>query len=135
MGRLSMGKHLFRGAVAALMSIAVAGAAAAQTVTARRVPRDSVITRLFGVGQMDTILVLTPAVAREPYGSAAWFDVSRKLDSLLTPGMPRLVFRRADGTFMATTTNVPRGWLGFNAQGPSLPDGDNITYFAHPQIL
>jgi len=61
--------------------------------------------------------------------------VSRKLDSLLTPGMPRLVFRRADGTFMATTTKVPRGWLGFNAQGPSLPDGDNITYFAHPQIL
>ncbi len=134
MGRLSMGKHLSRGAVAALFSISVVGTIAAQ-VTARRVPRDSVSVHTFGIGQMDTILVLSRALAREQYGSPAWFDLSRKLDSLLTPGMPRLLLRRADGTFMTTTTTLSRGWLGFNAQGPSLPDGDKVTYFAYPQIL
>jgi membrane-associated protease RseP (regulator of RpoE activity) len=133
MGRLSMGRQLSRGAVAALISIAFTGALAAQTVTARRVPRDTVMVRAFGVGQMDTILVLARALAHEQYGSPAWFDLSRKLDSLT--GMSRLLLRRADGTLMNSTANLSRGWLGFNAQGPSLPDGDRVTYFDYPQIL
>ena len=49
--------------------------------------------------------------------------------------MPERFGRRADGTFMTTTTTLSRGWLGFNAQGPSVTDGEKITYFAHPRIL
>ena len=62
MGRLRMGKSLARpltgGAVAALFSITLAGAVAAQTVIAapRRTARDSMFVRTFGVGKMDSIL-------------------------------------------------------------------------------
>lgn len=141
MGRLRMGKSLARpltgGAVAALFSITLAGTVAAQTVIAapRRTARDSMFVRTFGVGKMDSILVLWRALHDEQYGSPAWLELSRKLDSLVTV-VPRLMIRQnGGGGGMLTATNVPRGWLGFNAQGPSLPEGDRVTYFAHPQIL
>jgi serine protease Do len=61
-------------------------------------------------------------------------ELSGKMDSLLRVA-PRLLIRRGDGAVVTTAAKVSRGWLGFNAQGPSLPDGDNVTYFAYPQIL
>jgi hypothetical protein len=134
MGRLSMGRSFGRGAVAALCSIILAQTVFAQgVVTARRVSRDSVVVRTLGVGKMDTILVLWRALSDEQYGSPAWLDLTRKVDSLLNGG-PRIMIRQTPGGLL-TTTNVPRGWLGFNAQGPSVTDGEKVTYFAYPRIL
>lgn len=132
-----MDRHLSRGIVAALLSTTLGGSLVAQTITSvpRRPTRDSVWVHTFGVGKMDTVVVLMRALDREQYGSPAWFELSRKVDSLFTD-MPRVFLRRADGaTVAATTTNMSRGWLGFNAQGPSLHDGEKVTYFAYPQIL
>jgi membrane-associated protease RseP (regulator of RpoE activity) len=136
MGRLSMASPFARGAAAALMSMTLAGTVAAQTVISvprRGTARDSILVRTFGLGKMDTILVLWRSLAHEQYGSPAWFGLSRKLDSLVI-GMPRMMLRQSQGE-MRTERNVPRGWLGFNAQGPSMTDGEKVTYFAHPQIL
>jgi membrane-associated protease RseP (regulator of RpoE activity) len=132
-------KRSVRGVAAALLLTPVAGTLSAQAVSAgpRRPAGDSIFVRAIGVGRMDSILVLWRALDREPYGSPAWLGLSRKVDSLLT-NMPRVFIRQSrgggpGGSF--SMSNVPRGWLGFNAQGPSLPDGDKMTYFAHPQIL
>ena len=130
-----MGKLFVRGAVAALLSISAGGGASAQGVIAvpRGVVRDSILVRTLGVGKIDTIVVLTRAMGREEYGSPAWLELSRKVDSLMT-GLPRVMIReKVSGG--QTATNVPRGWLGFNAQGPSVFDGEKVTYFAYPQIL
>jgi hypothetical protein len=134
MGRFQMGRFFACGAIGALLSISAAEASSAQGVIA--VPRrggDSIVVRAFGLGKMDTIVVLTRAMGREEYGSPAWLQLSRKVDSLLT-GLPRVMIRQNVSTG-PTARNVPRGWLGFNAQGPSLFDGERVTYFAYPQIL
>src|SRR5690348_9722700 len=95
MGRFQMGKTFVRGAVAALFSVSVAGAASAQGTIAvpRRGAGDSIVVRAFGVGKMDTIVVLARAMGREEYGSPAWLELSRKVDSLMT-GLPRLMIRQ-----------------------------------------
>ena len=130
-----MDRFFVRGAVAALLWISIAEATSAQGVieVPRRRVRDSIVVRTFGVGKMDTIVVLTRAMGREEYGSPAWLELSRKVDSLLM-GLPRVMIRQ-NVSGSAQSSNVPRGWLGFNAQGPSVFDGEKVTYFAYPQIL
>jgi hypothetical protein len=110
---------------------------AAQTTgtIVRRVPRDSIFVRQFGHGTMDTILVLWRALDREQYGSQAWLDLTRKMDSLMAIG-PRVMMRQLETNALTVGPGeTARGWLGFNAQGPSQYDGNNVTYFAYPSIL
>lgn len=135
-----MDTHLRRGAAAALLSILLAAVVGAQTAgTTRRAPQDTVFLRAFGVGKLDTMLVLSRALSREQYGSAIWLEMTRKLDSLLARA-PRMTIRQSGPGFAGMpSTAMPRGWLGFNAQGPVQHlfnnDGDHVTYFAYPQIL
>lgn len=131
-----------RGAAAALISLTAADLAAAQAVggtVRQREPRDSVIIRAFGVGKMDTIAVLFRAFEHEPYGSPVWIDMMRRVDSLVS-ATPRVMFRTNIGDGVAVASAVtPRGWIGFNAQGPAYRtidrDGERVTYFAYPSIL
>lgn len=132
-----MGSFFVRGAVAALFAVSLADAVFAQGVIA--VPRgggvrDTFVLRAFGVGKIDTIIVLTRALSQEEYGSPAWFELSRKLDSLVTTGLPRVMLRQ-NVSGALRSANAPRGWLGFIAQGPSLMDGERVTYFDYPKVL
>jgi membrane-associated protease RseP (regulator of RpoE activity) len=140
MGRLSMDTYFRRGAAAALLSTTLAGAIAAQSGgTIRRAQGDTVFLRAFGVGKLDTMLVLSRALDHEPYGSPMWLEITRKLDSLMARA-PRMSIRQTGPGFAGMpSTTMPRGWLGFNAQGPVFHmvdnDGDHVTYFAYPHIL
>ena len=136
MGRFSMHRSFVAGAVAALLSAATALPAASQAVAtgANRVAGDSVFFRSFGVGKMDTIIVLWRALGRVQYGSPAWLELTQRIDSLVIDG-PRM-FSRQPGR--AGMSNL-RGWMGFNVQGPAAyafdHDGDYVTYYAYPSVL
>lgn len=135
-----MDTYFRRGAAAAFLSTTLAGAIAAQSGgTIRRAQADTVFLRAFGVGKLDTMLVLSRALDHEQYGSPMWLEITRKLDSLMARA-PRMSIRQTGPGFAAMpSTTMPRGWLGFNAQGPVFHlfdnDGDHVTYFAYPQIL
>lgn len=135
-----MYRSFSRGAVAALLSVATALPAAAQVVVGgSRLPADSVFFRTFGVGKLDTIIVLWRALDREPYGSSTWLELTRKIDSLM-PGSPRMLLRQPGrGPLADLPVTMPQGWMGFNVQGPVAyafdRDGDYVTYFAYPSIL
>ena len=129
-----------RGAAAALLSTTLAGAIAAQSGgTIRRAQGDTVFLRAFGVGRLDTMLVLSRALDREQLGSPMWLEITRKLDSLMARAARMSIRQTGPGFAGMPATTMPRGWLGFNAQGPVFHmvdnDGDHVTYFAHPHIL
>jgi serine protease Do len=128
-----------RGAVAALLSVATALPVAAQVaVGGNRLQADSVFFRTLGVGKLDTIIVIWRALDREQYGSSAWLELTRKIDSLM-PGSPRMLLRQSGGGMGDLPVTMPKGWMGFNVQGPVAyafdRDGDYVTYFAYPSIL
>jgi serine protease Do len=131
-----------RGAAAALISLTAADLASAQAAGAtirQRQAGDSIIVRGFGVGKFDTIAVLFRAFEHEPYGSPGWIEMMRRVDSLVSVS-PRVMLRAnlGDGVGIASAV-TPRGWIGFNAQGPAYRtidrDGERVTYFAYPSIL
>lgn len=143
MKRFSMDRSPRRGAVAVLLSLGFAGvfnarANAQAGAVIRRVPADSVVIRAMGVGKMDTILFLSRALDHEQYGSPVWLELTRKLDSLMA-GATRFSIRQGGPGFAMPPLAMPRGWIGFNAQGPVQHffdnNGDRVTYFAYPQIL
>lgn len=141
-----MMKHLTlsRGAAAALLLTSVAPVLGAQgTEPVRARPQDSVFVRMFGMPGilMDSLKVLIRAYEREPYGSADYLAITRRIDSLLMSRKPTLVTRRLEPRFGPGTMPAiaPTGWLGFVTQGPSEQiidrTGQHVIYFAYPAIL
>lgn len=140
-----MDSRLTRGGAAALLTFAlgtpVAGVAA-QAVAPARVRGDTAVFRVLMSPKQDSIIALARALDRERYGSAAWLDLSARLDSMVMAGAgPNGVFfRRAGGPMLARFPEPPlRGWIGINAQGPNRQviddNGDRITYLAYPSVL
>jgi serine protease Do len=138
-----MATRFGRDVVAALMALGFSAPLAAPLgaqsgAAAGRVQRDSVVVRAFGPGMTDTIAKIFSALDREQYGSATWLAMTRKLDSLMSMTTGRLMFRTMAGA-KSLSESMPRGWVGFNAQGPSQftidTTGYRITYFAYPSIL
>ena len=121
-----MMKHLTlsRGAAAALLFTIVAPVLGAQgTEPIRARSRDSVFVRMFGAPSilMDSLKVLIRAYEREPYGSADYMAITRRIDSLLMSRKPAFATRRLEPRFGPGTMPAiaPTGWLGFVTQGPS----------------
>ena len=139
-------KHLTRsrGAAAALLLTSIAPALGAQgTEPARARPRDSVLVRMFTLPDvpMDSLKLLVRALEREPYGSADWLAITRRVDSLLLTQRELLARGLAEQSFRLRTAPAfaPTGWLGFVTQGPSQQSfdrsGQHVIYFAYPQII
>lgn len=142
MGRTSMDWTLSRGAAAALLALS-AGSLAAQVAPsrARDARRDSVIMRAFEMAKTDTITTIFRALTHEEYGSPAYIELSRKLDSLVMSGA-RVMIRaegRGENGLARVRMVTPRGWIGFNAQGPMQKffgeDGERVTYLTYPSII
>ena len=139
-------KHLTRsrGAAAAFLFSTIAPVVGAQsTEPVRARSRDSVVVRMFtmpGV-PMDSLRVLVRALEREPYGSADWVTITRRVDSLLAHKSALIARQMAEGRIQLRTAPgfAPTGWLGFLTQGPSeqiLDDsGQHVIYFAYPTII
>ena len=128
-----------------LLGVALAAPLFAQTpppppARPREMVGDTVVVRTFNPAKLDTITVLFRAIERERYGSTTWMSLSHKLDSIVQseglPGGDRIFIR---GRRPAEEEAMPRGWIGFNAQGPSRriidDSGLRVTYFAYPSIL
>lgn len=140
----SMHKRILRGGAAALIAMTpflpLAAQAGGGGAGARRQDRDSVIFRALTVGRMDTINVLFRALTREQYGSEPWRELMRKIDSLVTLSSGQITIRSSSGGGFGVAAPVSplRGWVGLNAQGPSLQVRDTtyrVTYLAYPSIL
>lgn len=137
-----MGTTFARGAAAALMTIGTAATLGAQTgggFGRGRESRDTVVFRAFGPEKLDSMTMVMRAIEREPYGSSAWFDLTHRLDSLMAFGAPMIVLRGKMPGFAWRSDQMPKGWIGFNAQGAQqiMVDtaGYRVTYYAHPSIL
>jgi serine protease Do len=153
MTRFSTNSIVGRGAVAALLSAVLFQAAPAQTGGVIMRTRDTAGVRMPDAAHIDSITTLFRRLQREAYGSPEWNAIARKMDSLMTSGTLRVMMRSeipGGGAMAAATTAarvaemrarevMPRGWLGFQAQGPTqriLDDnGLRITYFAYPSII
>ena len=122
-----------RGAGAALLAFALALRLGAQGVGAVQTrERDSLNARMAAPTRavIDSIAILMRALNNESPGSTASATLRRQIDALL-PGSRVFVVRKASA--------LPRGWVGFIAQGPKhemvQEAGDFIQYFAYPSIV
>lgn len=133
--------NVLRGGAVALFTAAAAQELSAQVVAPARPRGDSAMVRVFIAAKMDTISALMRALNHEKVGSPAWVELTAKMDSLVMSGEAgehRFFFRQPDGSEARIILNtVPRGWIGFNAQGPRRisDDGEGITYLAYPTII
>jgi membrane-associated protease RseP (regulator of RpoE activity) len=142
-----MMKHLTRsrGAAAALLFTSIAPVVGAQgTEPARARSHDSVLVRVFGLPEvrLDSLKVMIRELEREPYGSADWLTISRRVDSLVHARKPNIVLRgMLQPSFGSATLPAipPSGWLGFVTQGLSehIVDGtgQHVVYFGYPTII
>jgi len=144
MERYPMFRILSSGAVAAIATISVALPLQSQAVGVGGArPRDSIIVRMIspdgerGAARVDSIKTFLRMLDREGFGTPEYFAVTKRLDSLLL--MRRGVNVMFQRSMNGEMPNGPRGWIGFNAQGPSYQvldsTGLRITYFAYPSIL
>ena len=142
-----MMKHLTRsrGAAAALLLTSIAPVIGAQgTGPARARSHDSVLVRVFGLPEvrLDSLKVLIRELEREPYGSADWLTISRRVDSLVQGRRTGIIMRGIlEPRFQAggLPRIPPSGWLGFLTQGPSQQiddgSGQHVVYLAYPTII
>jgi serine protease Do len=132
-----MFRTLSRGAAAAVIAGVITAPLSAQVAAGGRSGRvtvtgDSVMVRVMGVGgKIDTVMAIARVLEHERYGTPAWFELTRRMDSLLLSGENRLMLR--------TGSPMTRGWIGFIAQGPKQvfrdSTGERVTYFAYPSII
>lgn len=124
---------LERSAAAALVAIGIGlplGAQSVRSIAIRQ--RESSRARIPPPSRavIDSIATLMRALDNEPPGSVASAAIRRKIDALL-PESQMFVVR--------TPSVLPRGWVGFIAQGPKHEmirrQGDFIQYFAYPSIV
>jgi hypothetical protein len=133
------------GVAAAALSVGAIGHA--QVPVAAR--RDSVTTTRVVLlqGRVDSISLLMHRIAQERYGSPAWVDLTGQLDSLVASliGNKLSMARRGVDWNMAPRPAegrpmLPgRGYLGINAQGPTLvitdSSGTRYRYLAYQPII
>lgn len=142
-----MMKHLTRsrGAAAVLLLTSIAPVAGAQgTEPARARSHDSVLVRVLGLPgvRLDSLKLMIRELEREPYGSADWVSIGRRVDSLVRARRPDIVLRgMLEPRFGSATLPAipPSGWLGFVTQGLSehIVDetGQHVVYFGYPTII
>src|SRR5581483_4812168 len=97
--------------------VAAQVAAGARGGGGRVVMSDSVVVRAMTVGgKIDTVMAIFRMLNHEQVGSPTWFELSRRLDSLVLPngGPARIMLRGGFNPQFPMT----RGWIGFVAQGP-----------------
>jgi membrane-associated protease RseP (regulator of RpoE activity) len=133
----------FGGAAAAVLS--VAGLAGGQGAVVAPTRRDSTVTQrvILLPGRMDSIGVMAARIVQERAGSAAWVTLTAQFDSLIVASVnKRFVMRGgivAPPALMFRSMPVAKGWLGFNAQGPSLiisdSSGTRFRFFAYQPII
>lgn len=131
------------GAAAMLSTGAIANA----QVPASTVRRDSVETRrvivLQGLqGRMDSVTVMVNKIAQERYGSQAWIELAAHLDSFMANSVGLAVRQGFAGArpVMVRALPMAKGWLGLNAQGPTLVISDSAgtrrtRFLAYQPIL
>jgi serine protease Do len=138
-----MFRTLSRGAAAALIAGVIVTPLTAQVAAGGRgrgtATGDSVMVRVMGVGgKIDTVTAIVRMLDHERYGTPAWFELTRRMDSLLL-GENRVMLRAGSMVGRFGQFPMTRGWIGFLAQGPQHRSidstGDRITYFAYPSIL
>lgn len=121
-------KHVTK-AVGAAATMLSAGAIAQAQVPAGTIRRDSVTTQhvVFLQGRMDSIAVIMNKIAQERYGSQAWVELTSQLDSFMANSLGKAMRGGFAGPRTMTLRAVPiaKGWLGFNAQGPTLVISDS----------
>jgi len=142
-----MMKHLTRsrGAAAALLLTSIAPAVGAQgTEPARARSHDSVLVRVLGLPgvRLDSLKLMVRELEREPYGSADWVTIGRRVDSLVRARTPSIVLRGMIEPRLGAANLPPippSGWLGFVTQGLSehIVDetGQHVVYFGYPTII
>jgi len=113
-------------AAAAMLST---GAMANAQLPASAGRRDSVTTQRVIVvqglqGRMDSVAVMVNKIAQERYGSQAWIELAAHLDSFMANTMGREM-GPGFSTRVLRAVPAPRGWLGVNAQGPTLVIADS----------
>ncbi|MEP6493276.1 MAG: PDZ domain-containing protein [bacterium] len=138
-----MFRILSRGVVAAIATISVTVPAYSQGAGAGPTrPRDSIVVRItrdgaeMSAARVDSIKTLFRVWDREGFGTPESFAVAKRLDSLLLMRKGGNIFFQRS---MSNLPSEPRGWIGFNAQGPSQTFFDSaglrVTYFAYPSII
>lgn len=131
-------KHIVtRGAAVAMLTAGLAGPAAAQSggvLPART--RDSVSVRIISPTRalLDSIAVLWRAWLSEPYGSAGWESLRKRIDSLQLPLMsPRITFEQK----LSGESVMPKGYIGIVAPGRNIINaaGQFVLYYDYPTII
>ena len=119
-------RHVTKAVGAAATMLSAAAIAQAQ-VAAGTIRRDSVATHVVLLqGRMDSIAVIMSKIAQERYGSQAWVELTSQLDSFMANSLGKAM-RGGFGSRTMTLRAIPiaKGWLGFNAQGPTLVISDS----------